>query len=170
MASNINLVTGTETIKLRKTKRRQERARQLDSKRLKNDELKTAFQLELRNRFSALEEEEEINIANFNQAIREAGVKVLRYQTKKRKEWMKQDTWTQISERKETKMKNNATRSQRLKDRMKSIPSVPRWLLMEVLKEKYEQDCRKVANHSLHSETSGNMAKFVRKKKPPFQE
>ena len=57
MASDHNLVTGTVTIKLRKTKRGQERTRQLDSKRLKNDEVKTAFRLELRNRFSALEEE-----------------------------------------------------------------------------------------------------------------
>ena len=51
----------------------------------------------------------------------EAGVKVLGYKTKKRKEWMKQDTWTNISGRKETKQKFNATRSQRLKDRQKRI-------------------------------------------------
>ena len=58
---------------------------------MKNDEVKTATQLELRNQFSAVEEEQEINIANFIQAIREAGVKVLGYKTKKRKEWMKQE-------------------------------------------------------------------------------
>ena len=112
MASDHNLATGTVTLKLW--------TRQLDSKRLKNDEVKTAFGLELRNRFSTLEEEQEINISNFNQPIREAGVKVLGYKTKKKKEWMKQDTWTKISERKETKQKINATRSQRLKDRVKS--------------------------------------------------
>ena len=89
LVSDHNLVTRTVTLKLRKTKRGEERARQLDSKRLKNDEAKTAFRLELRNRFSVLEEEQEINIAIFNQAIREAGVKVLGYKTKKRKEWMK---------------------------------------------------------------------------------
>ena len=69
MVSDHNLVTGRVTLKLWMTKRGQERARQLDSKKLKNDEVKTAFRLELRYRFSTLEEEQEIN--NFNQAIRE---------------------------------------------------------------------------------------------------
>ena len=62
-----------------------------DTKRLKNNEINTAFRLQLRNRFSALEDEQEINITNFNQAIREAGVTVLGYKTKKIMEWMKQD-------------------------------------------------------------------------------
>ena len=43
VASYHNLVTGTVTLNLRKTKQGQERTRQLDSKRLKNDEIKTAF-------------------------------------------------------------------------------------------------------------------------------
>ena len=33
---------------------------------------------------------------------------------------MKQDTWTKISERKQTKQKINPTRSQRLKEKLKS--------------------------------------------------
>ena len=81
VAHDHNIVIGTVTLKLWKTKRGQERAKQLDSKRLKNDEVKTAFRLELRNRFSALEEEQQINIANSNQAICEAEVKVLGYKT-----------------------------------------------------------------------------------------
>ena len=89
MVSDHNLVTGTVTLKLRKTKRGQERARQFDSKRLKNDKVKTVFRLELINRFNATEEEQELNIANFNQAINEAGVKILGYKTKERKECMK---------------------------------------------------------------------------------
>ena len=36
-------------------------------------------------------------------------------------------------------------------------------MLMEILKEKYVQDC-----HLLHSETSGNLGKFVRKRKYAF--
>ena len=49
VVSDHNLVTGTVTLKLWKTKRGQERIRQLDSKRLKNDEVKTVFRLELNN-------------------------------------------------------------------------------------------------------------------------
>ena len=39
---------------------------------------------------------------------------------------------------------------------------------MEVLKEKYAQDCQKLAKHLLHSETSGNLGKCVRKRKYAF--
>ena len=43
VASDHNLVTGTVTLKLQKTKQGLERERQLDSKRMKNDKVKTAF-------------------------------------------------------------------------------------------------------------------------------
>ena len=51
MARCHNIVTGTVTLKLRKTKRGQERANHFDPKRLKNVEVKIDFPLELRNRF-----------------------------------------------------------------------------------------------------------------------
>ena len=67
-----------------------------------------------------MEEEQEINIANFDQAIREAGVKVLGLQDKEN-EGMDEAGHLDKDFRKERdQTKINATRSQRLKDRLKS--------------------------------------------------
>ena len=112
MTSYHNLITGTVTLKLWKTKRGQERANHFDSKRPNNDELKTALRLEQINRFNALEEEQNITIANFSQAIREAGLKVLGQTTTTITEWINRTHGTKISERKETKQKSNAARLQ----------------------------------------------------------
>ncbi|XP_041376748.1 uncharacterized protein LOC121389211 [Gigantopelta aegis] len=120
VASDHTLVIGLLSLKLRKTKKEQERGLQFDSTKLKDTEVRKSFQVELRNRFKALEAGDEINIETFNKIIVQTGEKILGYKKKKKEEWIPKETWEKIAERKETKRKMNASSSQRLKDRFKN--------------------------------------------------
>ncbi|XP_078381429.1 uncharacterized protein LOC144664193 [Oculina patagonica] len=112
------LLMATLAIKLRKTKRGKVSATRIDAAKLKVPEIMTAFQLELRNRFEALEEEPgEHNLSNFHQTMREAGEAILGIRRRKKEEWRQQGTWDKINERKQMKEKINSTRSERVKDR-----------------------------------------------------
>ena len=106
------LVVATLSLKLRKTQRREERLRRFDTGKLKNPNTEKAFQLDLKNRFRILQEEQELNIDSFNQALMETSKKLLGYRRKKKEEWIKSDTWTTIDERKATKNKLNDAKSQ----------------------------------------------------------
>ena len=112
------LLMSTLAIKLRKTKRGKESAKRIDAAKLKVPEIKAAFQLELRNRLQALEEEPgEHDLSNFHQTVREAGEVILGFRRRKKEEWIQQGTWDKITERKQMKEKINSTRSERVKDR-----------------------------------------------------
>ena len=86
----------------------------------KNPNTEKAFQLDFKNRFRILQEEQELNIDSFNQALMETSKKLLGYRRKKKEEWIKSDTWTTIDERKATKKKLNDAKSQRLKEQLQS--------------------------------------------------
>ena len=114
------LVVATLSLKLRKTQRREKRQRRFDTGKLKNPNTEKAFQLDLKNRFRILQEEQELNIDSFNQVLMETNKKLLGYRRKKKEEWIKSDTWTTIDERKATKKKLNDAKSQRLKEQLQS--------------------------------------------------
>ena len=120
MGSDHALVVATLSLKLRKTQRRKERQRRFDTGKLKNPNTENAFQLDLKNRFCILQEEQELNIDSSNQALMETSKKLLGYRRKKKEEWIKSDTWTTIDERKATKQKLNDAKSQRLKEQLQS--------------------------------------------------
>ena len=108
----------TLAIKLRKTKSGEDRAKRIDAAKLKGRETKAAFQLELRKRFQALEEETvEHDLSTFHRTVREAGEKILGFRKRKKEDWIKQGTWDKITERKQMKEKINSTRSERVNDR-----------------------------------------------------
>ena len=69
---------------------------------------------------SILQEEQELNIDSFNQALMETSKTLLGYRRKKKEEWIKSDTWTTIDERKATKKKLNDAKSQRMKEQLQS--------------------------------------------------
>ena len=88
------------TIKLCKTKIGEDKLRRIDATKLKIPETKASFQLELRNRFQALEEElVEPILSSFHQTVREAGEKILGFRKRKKEEWIQQGTWDKIIER-----------------------------------------------------------------------
>ncbi len=117
VGSDHQLLMATLAIKLRKTKRGKVSAKRIDAAKLKVPEIKTAFQLELRNRFEALEEEPgEHDLSNFHQTMREAGEAILGIRRRKKEEWIQQGIWDKINEKKQMKEKINSTRSKRVKD------------------------------------------------------
>ncbi|KAL9952986.1 hypothetical protein ACROYT_G040325 [Oculina patagonica] len=104
------LLMATSKIQLRKTKRGKESARRIDAAKLKVPEIKTAFQLELRNRFQALEEKPgEHDLSNFHQTVCEAGEAILGFRRRKKEEWIQQGTMDKINKRKQMKVKINST-------------------------------------------------------------
>ena len=123
IASDHNLVVGVLSLKLRKAMRDAQRPRQLDSSKLENDVVRKAFSIEVKNRYRVLGEEQEMTIDKMNQALKEAGEKVLGFRKKKKEEWIQLDTWQKIDERKETKQKINSTRSERMKQRLRTTYS-----------------------------------------------
>ena len=64
-----------------------------------------------------------MTIDGFNQVLREAGEKVQGFRRKKKEEWIKEETWKKIDERRQTKEKINNTRSERLKEKHRSFYS-----------------------------------------------
>ena len=123
VASDHTIVLAVVSLKLRRSKGRQARQQRLDSGRLKESLTKQAFAVEVKNRFQVLGEQQEMTIDGFNQALREAGEKVLGFRRKKKKEWIKEETWKKIDERRQTKEKINNTRSERLKEQHRSFYS-----------------------------------------------
>ena len=83
------LVVATVSLKLRKTKRGEERQQRFDTAKLKNSNTEKAFKLELKNRFHVLQEEQELNIDNFNQVLTETGKSLLGYRKTRKEDWIK---------------------------------------------------------------------------------
>ena len=123
VASDHTLVLAVVSLKLRRSKGRQAHQQRLDSGRPNESLTKQAFAVEVKNRFQVLGEQQEMTIDGFNQALREAGEKVLGFRRKKKEEWIKEDTWKKIDERRQTKEKINNTRSERLKEKHRSFYS-----------------------------------------------
>ena len=76
------LVVASVSLKLRKTKRGEERQQRFDTAKLKNSNTEKAFKLELKNRFHVLQEEQEMNIDSFNQVLTETSKSLLGYRNK----------------------------------------------------------------------------------------
>ena len=123
VASDHTLVLAVVSLKLRRSKGRQARQQRLDSGRLNESLTKQAFAVEVKNRFRVLGEQQEMTIDGFNQALREAGEKILGFRRKKKEEWIKEETWKKIDERRQTKEKINSTRSECLKEKHRSLYS-----------------------------------------------
>ena len=115
---------GKISLKLRKAKKGNQRKPQYDVGKLKEPAVKKMFQLELRNRFSILQDEQELDIDNFNQALLHTSDNILGPKRKRKEEWISNNTWKKIDERKEVKQKILHTRSHRLKEQLKATYSI----------------------------------------------
>ena len=85
------LVMATLSLKLRSVWRGEGRQLRFDVGKLRNPDLEKAFKREVKNRFSILQDEQELNTDSFNQALTEASKKILSYRRKKKKYWI---SWT----------------------------------------------------------------------------
>ena len=107
-SSDHHLLLGKLRLKLKKTQRKK-MTPLFDSTKLKNEAVKTRFSIELKNRFQLLQNvpvEDIDNLCDRTQKLFEdCSKKVLGHKTKERKEWISEDTWTTIQERKDIKIK-----------------------------------------------------------------
>ena len=123
VGSDHTLVIGTIALKLRRAKPTEKRQPRFGASKFRDSETCGKFQVEKRNRFTVLEDEQELDIAAFNKVLTDASDKVLGYKKYKKEEWITGDTWKKIDERKERKKKLNQAKSQRLKDRLQTAYS-----------------------------------------------
>ena len=97
-------------LSLRAKKMKVER-RKLDVKRLRDEKVRDEFSLEIYNRFEVLMDEDVEDIDSYwmeyRDAVKETGEKVLGFEKRERKEWISEETWEAIEERKEVKKRLN---------------------------------------------------------------
>ena len=109
-------------LKLRKAPKETNNRKKLDIPRLDAPTVRKAFNLELKNRFSVLENETtdadaiEKHWNNIRTVYNETAEKVIGFQTKKNKDWLSEETWQKIDERKVIKQKILNTKSKRLQE------------------------------------------------------
>ncbi len=129
--SDHNLLVGTLKLKLRKSENpANPTRRKYDTSKLKNNDIKQQFKLELRNRFQILENEqefqtEEVNSVegkwnNFKLAFQKTSENVLGFKKNKSKPWISNETWSKIDERKKIKAKMLGTNSPETKEELKA--------------------------------------------------
>ena len=119
IASDHLLSIASIKIKLRKTRNGQTRGKQIDSLRLRDKVIKDKYNIELQNRFKAIEEGQIISLEEYNKIFTESGEKILGFKRRKKEEWIKEETWAKIDERKQTKQKFNSSKSERIKQQFK---------------------------------------------------
>ena len=122
MNSDHYLVIGKIRLKLRRARVKSDR-KVFDIRKLKNEDTKRSFCVELNNRFQALGdlgESTEEQWANIRDAYTDTSQAVLGYRNSKRKEWLSDKTWALVEERKEVKQSIHACREERERERMRS--------------------------------------------------
>ena len=114
MNSDHYLVIGKIRMKLRRTRVKSDR-KVFDIRKLKNQNTKRSFCVELNNRFQALGdlgESIEEQWANIRDAYTDTSQAVLGYRNSKRKEWLSDRTWALVEERKEVKQRIHTCREE----------------------------------------------------------
>ncbi|GFS14130.1 craniofacial development protein 2-like [Elysia marginata] len=119
------LVIASIRLKLRRTDRRDMHKKRLDVNKLKDPDVRKLFTIQLKNRFQALPVQENYSpqeMENINHlwnqvktSYQDAGQLTLGHRSKKYKEWISQEAWKKIEERRDIKKKILATKSERLK-------------------------------------------------------
>ena len=109
------LVVSKIKIKLRRSKKGEQRSARLDVGKLKDPSVKKSFQVELRNRFNVLDNRQDLDLEVSNKEILAAGEKILGRARKRKEQWISSETWKTIDERRQTKQKILQSRSERLK-------------------------------------------------------
>lgn len=124
-SSDHHLIIGKINLKLRKAKGNDTNKREIfDTTKLKNIDAQKKFKIELRNQFRILEdlnETENSTVESLEMAwseiqtmYRETSKNTLGYRKRERKQWISDNTWNSIQERKDIKRKINNAKSERI--------------------------------------------------------
>ena len=120
-ASDHYLVVTKLQMKLHKDPNRKKIKARFDTQKLDSAMFKEKFNIELSNRFEALEVEEDVNddCSQIEKVYTETADKVLGRVKKRSKQWLRDDTWRAIEERRQIGNKIDSTRSERVKGRLR---------------------------------------------------
>ena len=128
VGSDHNLVICNVKLSLKAVKKQGKSLRKVfNTDKLKDRQIRQEFTIKLKNRFRLLEnlDEDDEQVVdktwdvikdNYNKTAED----VLGYKTKERKDWISDQTWQKIEDRKKIKSKLNAAKSDRLKVKLKS--------------------------------------------------
>ena len=128
VASDHNLVMCKLTLKLSKVKKDSSGVRKFDTSKLRDKAVRDKFTLELRNRFSCLEVEDDQEQAepdetevektwtNFKDVYNKTAEKVLGFRRRKMKPWISTDSWRHVEERGLIKQAVDEAKSERIKN------------------------------------------------------
>ena len=113
------LVMATLSLKLRKAKRGEERQLRFDVGKLRSPNVEKASNIEVKNPFSILQDDQELNIDSVHRALTEPVSKnVLGYSKKRKKDGITLNTWKTIDRRRKVNKKAHEAKSQRLKEQL----------------------------------------------------
>ena len=105
-------------LKLRKAKKVEQRYPLLDIQKLKHPVIKRAFQLEVRKIFEVVQDQQQLDLDDFNTVMMEVGHETT-LRLRWRKKWISTKTWDVIGKRKATNCKLLSAKSPRLKENLK---------------------------------------------------
>ena len=121
VGSDHNLIVAKLTLKLRKAKIGDKRSQRFDVAKLRDPAVQQNFSVALKNRFAIFQDDAALTIASFNQAMKEAAEETIGYRKSAKTEWLSNDTWKAIEERRLVKKKLLDSKSPRLKERMATL-------------------------------------------------
>ena len=101
----------------------EQRSPLLDVQKLKDPVIKRAFQLEVRNRFEVLQDQQQLDLDDFNTVMMKVGQETLGLISRQKEEWISAKTRDTIVNRKSTKNKLFSSRSPWLKENLKGTNS-----------------------------------------------
>ena len=117
VGSDHNLLVAKMTLKLRKAKIGDKRSQRFDVAKLKDPTSRKEFNIALKNHFAILQDETALTIDSFNTAMKEAAKETIGYRKSTKNEWLSDDTWKSIEERRQIKKQLLDSKSPRLKER-----------------------------------------------------
>ncbi|XP_055997865.1 craniofacial development protein 2-like [Ostrea edulis] len=121
VGSDHSLVLAKIKLKLRKSRKKDQRPPPINIQKLKDTKTLRSFQLKIQNKFSTLmEHPDEIDMETFNKVLIENSQQILGPKRKKKEEWISDKTWKIVEERKEKKSKILSTKSKRQKDQLQA--------------------------------------------------
>ena len=165
--SDHNLVVGKIRPKFKRL-RKVEKQKMFDINKLKDAEMRQQYSIEVSNRFASLPDTENIEERweSFKSAVHDAAKATIGYRRGTRKEqWISQETWSLIDERKETKLKRDSERdvqkSKRLADEYNTLNKAVKNNCRRDKKNWYEKKCQEAESAAVRKD-SRSMYKIVR--------
>ena len=119
VASDHELLVAKIRLKLRNAKKGETRSGKFNVQKLQNPEVAHKFKIELSNRFQVLQDDEEISLTKLNHEILEVSQQLLGQPRKKKEQWISEESWNIIEERKRTKNRLLASKSARIKENIR---------------------------------------------------